>query len=57
MHKGPVTRKMFPIDDVIMNKDPNGVAYLPTSLEYHLNHCNMTFILRYKVEAMFGAVD
>ena len=56
-HKWPVTRKMFPFDDVIMcsvcdsnklyfdNKGTNTGVDLPTSLEYSLfNGCNMRCI-------------
>ena len=28
-YKGPVTRKMFPFDDVVMNRSGAGPAYMP----------------------------
>ena len=34
-HKGTVTRKMFPFDDVIMTKANNGTSYLAFVLVFH----------------------
>ena len=40
-HKGPVTQKMFPFDDVIMkHKEPYACAYHSIIVTYQLNPCH-----------------
>ena len=40
-HKGPVTQKMVPFDDVIMRMDPETVGDLYTKISIFLNTSNI----------------